>query len=83
MSSETWAHLSNALVYSTIVVLFLAVVAFALDLALGSGRRRAAHAQQRRVALQRQAAGGAVANGGLQGYGNVRVEHQAADFLFR
>lgn len=61
MSSEAWAHLSNALVYSTIVVLFLAVVAFALDLALGSGRRRAAQAQQRRVVQQRQAAAGAVA----------------------
>ena len=61
MSSETWAHLSNALVYSTIVVLFLAVVAFALDLAFGSGRRRALQAQQRRVALQRQATSGGVA----------------------
>jgi cytochrome c-type biogenesis protein CcsB len=61
VSSEAWAHLSNALVYSTIVVLFLAVVAFALDLAFGSGRRRAAQAQQRRTALQRQASGGAVA----------------------
>jgi cytochrome c-type biogenesis protein CcsB len=61
VSSEAWAHLSNALVYSTIVVLFVAVVAFALDLAFGSGRRRAVQAQQRRVALQREATGGAVA----------------------
>lgn len=58
MSSQSWAYLSNALVYSTIIVLFLAVIAFALDLAVGSGRQRAAVAQRRRVAASRQAAGG-------------------------
>ena len=36
MSSQTWAQMSNALVYSTIIVLAVALVAFAADLAFGS-----------------------------------------------
>ena len=61
MSSESWAQLSNGLVYSTIIVLALALVAFALDLAVGSGYRRL-HAERRRhQEAQRTAAGGVVA----------------------
>ncbi|MEO8106611.1 MAG: c-type cytochrome biogenesis protein CcsB [Actinomycetes bacterium] len=58
MSSQTWAHVSNALVYSTIIVLSVALVAFAADFAMGTGRRRAEERKQRRVSLQRQAASG-------------------------
>jgi len=58
VSSQTWAHLSNGLVYSTIIVLAVALVAFAADLAVGTGRRRATQAQQARVARERQSAGG-------------------------
>jgi cytochrome c-type biogenesis protein CcsB len=58
VSSQTWAHLSNGLVYSTIIVLAVALVAFAADLAVGTGRRRATQAQQARVARERQNAGG-------------------------
>lgn len=61
MSSEYLAYLSNALVYGTIVVLFVALGAFALDLAVGSGRRRAFQAQRRRIDMKRKSAGGGVA----------------------
>ena len=61
MSSETWAQVSNALVYSTIIVLAVALVAFAADLAFGVGRRRASVARQR-SSLARQSAG---ASGGV------------------
>lgn len=60
MSSQTWAHVSNALVYSTIIVLSVALVAFAADFALGTGRRRAEQRQKRKAALQREGAAGAV-----------------------
>ncbi len=40
MTSEAWSQVSNGLVYSTITVLAIALVAFALDLAVGSGRDR-------------------------------------------
>ena len=47
MNSETWAQVSNALVYSTIIVLAVALVAFAADLALGlASARRATEAAQ-------------------------------------
>ncbi len=36
MSSLTWAHISNGLVYSTIIVLAVALLAFAADLARGN-----------------------------------------------
>ena len=62
MSSETWAQVSNALVYSTIIVLAVALVAFAADLAFGVGRKRALVAKQRRSSLARQSAG---ASGGV------------------
>ncbi len=62
MSSESWAHLSNALVYSTIIVLSVALVAFAADFALGTGRRRSNQRKQHKLALQRSGASdGAVA----------------------
>jgi cytochrome c-type biogenesis protein CcsB len=57
MSNQTWAQISNALVYSTIIVLAVALVAFAADLAFGVGRRRALAAQPRRTSLARQVAG--------------------------
>ena len=46
MTSESWAYLSNALVYSTIVVLAIALVAFALDLAVGRGQHRVLRSRQ-------------------------------------
>jgi cytochrome c-type biogenesis protein CcsB len=58
VSAEAWAQVSNALVYSTIIVLAVALVAFAADLAAGTGRRRASEAQQRQIAERRAAAGG-------------------------
>jgi cytochrome c-type biogenesis protein CcsB len=61
VTSETWAHLSNGLVYSTIIVLSIALVAFALDLAVGSGRRRLQAQRQQSVELERLAYGGSVA----------------------
>lgn len=61
MSSQSWAYVSNALVYSTIIVLFLAVIAFALDLAVGTGKQRAVEAQRRRFAGGRPTAAGGVA----------------------
>ncbi|MFL6070370.1 MAG: c-type cytochrome biogenesis protein CcsB [Actinomycetes bacterium] len=60
MTSEAWAHISNAFVYSTIIVLAIALVAFALDLAVGSGRRRVQLQRQRRVADQHALSGGSV-----------------------
>ena len=57
MSSQTWAHISNGLVYSTIIVLAVALVAFAADLAVGTGRQRSELAKQRRRSLARQSAG--------------------------
>jgi cytochrome c-type biogenesis protein CcsB len=57
VSSETWAQVSNALVYSTIIVLAVALVAFAADLAFGVGRTRAQVAKQRRSGLVREASG--------------------------
>ena len=53
MTSESWAQVSNTLVYSTIIVLAIALVAFALDLAVGTGRQRLLHQRQRRIAEQR------------------------------
>ena len=58
MSSQTWAYVSNALVYSTIIVLSLALVAFAADFALGTGRRRAEQGTRRRAAVLRQGSSG-------------------------
>jgi cytochrome c-type biogenesis protein CcsB len=49
------------LVYSTIVVLAVALVAFALDLAVGSGRQRVQAQRQRQLVEQRASAGGSVA----------------------
>ncbi|HEX5017784.1 MAG TPA: c-type cytochrome biogenesis protein CcsB [Actinomycetes bacterium] len=67
MTSESWAHLSNGLVYSTIIVLAVALFAFALDLAVGSGRRRLQSRQQRRSSSH-----GAVAHG-AESHGSVAV----------
>ena len=39
MTNEAWAHLSNGLVVSSIIVLALALVMLALDLANGTGQR--------------------------------------------
>jgi cytochrome c-type biogenesis protein CcsB len=63
VTSQTWAHVSNLLVYSTIIVLAVALVAFALDLAVGSGRSRMQAGRQRRAEQQRAAvtSGGSVA----------------------
>ena len=61
MSSESWAQLSNGLVYSTIIVLAVALVAFALDLAVGSGHRRLHAERRRQQEAHRTAAGGVVA----------------------
>ena len=56
MSNQSWEQLSNALVYSTIIVLAIALVAFAADLAFGVGRERATAAQRRRDAMTRSVA---------------------------
>ena len=61
MTSESWAQLSNGLVYSKIIVLAIALVAFALDLAVGSGYQRLQADRRRHHLAQRAAAGGAVA----------------------
>jgi cytochrome c-type biogenesis protein CcsB len=53
LSSQAWAQVSNALVYSTIIVLAVALVAFAADLATGTGRRRASQAKQRQITARR------------------------------
>jgi cytochrome c-type biogenesis protein CcsB len=50
VTSQSWAQVSNALVYSTIIVLAVALVAFALDLAVGSGRTRMQARRQMRSA---------------------------------
>ena len=60
MNSQMWAYVSNALVYSTIIVLSFALVAFAADLAFGLGQRRARAAKQRRTSLARQSSGASV-----------------------
>ena len=52
-----WAYLSNALVYSTIIVLSFALVAFAADLAFGVGRKRALVAKRRRTSLASESSG--------------------------
>lgn len=54
MSSQTLAHISNGLVYSTTIVLALALVAFAADLAVGSGRQRSDLAKRRRGSASQQ-----------------------------
>jgi len=59
VSSQTWAHVSNALVYSTIIVLSVALVAFAADFAMGTGRQRAEQRKKRKSAMQRLGASGA------------------------
>ncbi|MCZ3385697.1 MAG: c-type cytochrome biogenesis protein CcsB [Actinomycetia bacterium] len=59
MSSQTWAYTSNALVYSTIIVLAFSLLAFAADLAVGTGRKRADAAKLRRASLARQGGNGA------------------------
>ncbi|MCU0277531.1 MAG: c-type cytochrome biogenesis protein CcsB [Candidatus Nanopelagicales bacterium] len=64
MSSETWAYTSNALVYSTIIVLSFALLAFAADLAVGTGQKRADAAKPRRSSLGRQATSGSGGNAG-------------------
>ena len=52
MTDEALAQLSNNLVYATLIVLALGLVAYAADLAFGSGRARArAAATPRRVAV--------------------------------
>jgi cytochrome c-type biogenesis protein CcsB len=58
MTNETWAHLSNGLVVSSIIVLVLALVMFALDLANGTGQRRAMAERQQTARSERTAAGG-------------------------
>ncbi len=55
MTSQTLAQASNVAVYGAMAVLTLAMVAFAADLALGSGRVRAAEAA-RSVSVRRRAA---------------------------
>ena len=52
MGSTSWAEMSNLLVYATLVVLAMAMFCFAVDLGVGSGRRRARGAQQRRALTQ-------------------------------
>lgn len=64
MSSDALAQLSNVLVYGAMVVLSVTVVVFAVDFAVGSGRRRAMQLDRQRqvsraVAADEQA--GAVA----------------------
>jgi cytochrome c-type biogenesis protein CcsB len=69
VTDQALAQLSNNLVYATLIVLTLALVAFAADLAFGSGRRRArerAHARalattQARAAQVSATVGGAAA----------------------
>ena len=48
MGETSLAELSNLLVYATLIVLAMAMFCFAVDLGVGSGRRRAWQAQQRR-----------------------------------
>ena len=61
MTSEAWAHISNGLVDSTIIVLTLALITFALDLAVGSGKRRVQQQRQRQLAQQRASSRSSVA----------------------
>ena len=61
MSDTSLANTSNLLVYGSLVVLALALLAFAADLAVGSGRRRAQEADARRAVTRQPAA---VAGGG-------------------
>ena len=56
MTSQTLAQASNVAVYGAMVVLTLAMVAFAADLALGSGRARAVDAPRSGSARRRPAA---------------------------
>ena len=58
MTSEQWSQISNGLVYSAITVLAIALVAFALDLAVGSGVGRMREMKQRRATQQRATSGG-------------------------
>lgn len=48
MSDSTLAHLSNLLVYGAMTVLVVAVLSFAADFAVGTGRRRALIADRKR-----------------------------------
>jgi cytochrome c-type biogenesis protein CcsB len=52
--NQTLAHLSNNCVYSAMVVLLLAMVAFAVDFAFGSGAERARAATRRTEASRAQ-----------------------------
>ncbi len=64
MSDTSLANASNLLVYGSLVVLALALLAFAADLAVGTGRRRAQEADVRRSVTRQAAAapgGGGVA----------------------
>lgn len=49
MGSTSLAELSNLMVYATLIVLTMAMFCFALDLGVGTGRRRAVQAQERRA----------------------------------
>jgi cytochrome c-type biogenesis protein CcsB len=57
VSSTELAQASNYLVYGALIVLALAMAAFAIDLGIGSGRRRAGEAAVRRDQRERVAAG--------------------------
>ena len=57
MNSTSLAQTSNFLVYGALIVLALAMVAFAVDLGVGSGRRRAAEAGVRREQRARASSG--------------------------
>jgi cytochrome c-type biogenesis protein CcsB len=60
VTDQALAQLSNNLVYATLIVLALALVAFCADLAYGSGRRRAQQAAGGRDAVGTRATAGSV-----------------------
>ena len=71
MTDQSLAQLSNNLVYATLVVLALAMVAFAADLAFGSGRRRARDRELARTGRVPAAVGGSAAGAPGSGSGTV------------
>ena len=75
MGSTSLAELSNLMVYATLIVLSMAVLCFALDLGVGTGRRRAVQAQERRALVQAEARAGS--GGGVE----VRQRIETADVV--
>jgi len=76
VSDTSLANTSNLLVYGSLVVLALALLAFAADLSVGSGRRRAQEADVRRSVARRGTAG--AAGGGVE---VIERQHLASESI--